>query len=388
MVTVQINEPFSIPSIFRLRCTSNAFDPANPVLAEVLRADSGKARAVFFVDDGLVAAQPSLLPVIEAWAKANTAWLTLPIAPVLVPGGEIAKNDRSVVEAAIAAIDRARLCRWSYVIVIGGGAVLDVVGFAAAIAHRGVRLVRLPSTTLSQGDSGVGVKNGVNAFGRKNYLGCFAVPHAVINDAELLTSLSDRDWRCGFSEAVKVGIVKDAALFERIEANAAQIAQRQPDPSLEIINASALLHLRHITQGGDPFEATSLRPLDFGHWSAHRMETLSEYAIRHGEAVAIGIAIDVLYAARIGTLDGTSSDRVVRCLETLGFSLAHPLLANGDEILDGLEEFREHLGGPLTISLPARIGHCIGVHEIDTNAMHAVFAALLERTPVTQETPR
>ncbi len=385
---MQINEPFSIPCTLRLRCTSNVFDPANPVLAEVLRADSDTARAVIFVDDGLAAARPDLLPVIQAWAKANTKWLTLPIAPVRVPGGEIAKNDRSIFDTALEAIDRARLCRRSYVIVVGGGATLDVVGFAAAIAHRGVRLVRLPSTTLSQGDSGVGVKNGVNAFGRKNYLGCFAVPHAVINDAELLTSLSDRDWRCGFSEAVKVGIVKDASLFERIEANAALIAQRRPDPSLEIINASALLHLRHITQGGDPFETTSLRPLDFGHWSAHRMEALSAHAIRHGEAVAIGIAIDVLYAARIGTFDNISADRVVRCLETLGFSLTHPLLADADEVLDGIEEFREHLGGPLTISLPVRSGTCIGVHEIDVNTMRAVLAELLERTPIAKENPR
>src|SRR6202022_3179540 len=107
----------------------------------------------------------------------------------------------------------AGLDRRSYVVVVGGGAVLDAVGFAASIAHRGIRLVRLPTTTLAQADSGVGVKNGVNLFGKKNWLGAFAVPWAVINDTAMLATLPDRDFVCGFSEAVKVFLLKDPAAF-------------------------------------------------------------------------------------------------------------------------------------------------------------------------------
>ncbi len=112
-------------------------------------------------------------------------------------------------------------------VVIGGGAVLDAVGFAAAIAHRGIRLVRLPTTTLGQADSGIGVKNSVNLFGKKNWIGTFAVPWAVINDAALLGTLSDRDFICGFAEAVKVSLLKDAAMFGQLCSSAGEIRRRQ-----------------------------------------------------------------------------------------------------------------------------------------------------------------
>ena len=92
-------------------------------------------------------------------------------------------------------------------VAIGGGAVLDAVGYAAATAHRGVRLIRVPTTVLSQDDSAVGVKNGINAFGKKNFVGSFAPPHAVLNDFDLLRTLQDRDWRAGISEAVKVALL-------------------------------------------------------------------------------------------------------------------------------------------------------------------------------------
>src|SRR5205823_6220044 len=180
----------------------------------------------------------------------------LEVLPTLqvVPGGEVVKNEIHLLERMLKVFEAADLDRHSYVVVIGGGAVLDAVGFAAAIAHRGLRLVRLPTTTLGQADSGVGVKNGVNLFQKKNWLGAFAVPWAVINDAGLLATLSDRDFRCGFAEAVKVSMLQDAEQFARLCELAPRIAQRELSAALPAIRASAELHLRHITRGGDPFE--------------------------------------------------------------------------------------------------------------------------------------
>ena len=160
----------------------------------------------------------------------------------------------------------AGLDRRSYVVVIGGGAVLDAVGFAAAIAHRGIRLVRLPTTTLAQADSGVGVKNAVNLFGKKNWIGSFAVPWAVLNDTSLLATLPDRDFIAGFSEAVKVSLLKDPAFFDTICRDAPLIRRRDMAATLPVIRASAEWHRDHITKGGDPFEAqrsaaAGLRPL-------------------------------------------------------------------------------------------------------------------------------
>jgi 3-dehydroquinate synthase len=254
-------------------------------------------------------------------------------------------------------------------VAIGGGAVLDAVGFAAAIAHRGLRLVRLPTTTLAQADSGVGVKNGVNLFHTKNWLGAFAVPWAVVNDALLLETLPDRDFLAGFSEAVKVALLKDPGLFADLCRAATRIRCRDMTVCLPLIRRSAEMHLEHIANGGDPFEMREARPLDFGHWSAHKLEAMTGFALRHGEAVAIGIAIDTVYASLALGLDPSVADRVLACLVQLGFALDHPQLGDSTQLLAGLEEFRQHLGGRLTLTMLQGIGQPTEVHEIDRGLM-------------------
>src|SRR5204862_561409 len=133
--------------------------------------------------------------------------------------GERVKNKHDWVLRVHHAIERAGLCRHSFLAAVGGGAVLDMAGLAAATAHRGIRHIRIPTTVLSQNDSGIGVKNGVNAFGKKNFLGTFAPPFAVINDSGFLTTLDDRDWRSGIAEAIKVALIKDAPFFNFIKTN-------------------------------------------------------------------------------------------------------------------------------------------------------------------------
>jgi 3-dehydroquinate synthase len=267
-------------------------------------------------------------------------------------------------------IDRYHIDRHSYVIGVGGGALLDMVGLAAATAHRGVRHVRVPTTTLSQADSGIGVKNGINAFGKKNFIGTFAPPFAVINDFQLLASLSERDKRAGYVEAVKVSLIRDKDFFETIERDALLLRDFEPAAMQRLIYRCAELHLEHIATSGDPFESGSARPLDFGHWSAHKLEQLSEYRIRHGEAVAIGIALDVIYSRKLGYLDADAARRILDLLESLGFDLfANELLhtdpSNSLIVLEGLEEFREHLGGELSITLLKGIGQSFETHEMN-----------------------
>jgi 3-dehydroquinate synthase len=295
---------------------------------------------------------------------------------LVIEGGEEAKNNPLVLEQVLAAIHAARLCRHSYVAAIGGGAVLDVVGYAAATAHRGLRLIRVPTTVLAQDDSAMGVKNGVNAFGQKNYLGSFSPPFAVINDFAFLRTLSERDWRSGISEAIKVALVRDPAFFDLLERDAALLAARDADAMERLVRRSARLHLAHVATGGDPFELGSSRPLDFGHWAAHKLEQMTGHRLRHGEAVAIGIALDSSYAYRRGFLDEQDWRRILDLLVAVGFDLWAPELSQNLEnpdadgcVLRGLEEFREHLGGDLTIMLLRGIGEPFDVHEIDRDAM-------------------
>ena len=367
----------------RVFFTEDVFAPANQVLKTAL-ADETSRKVLVVLEDALAQSQPGLEADIEKYFAAHANCLQLVRSPLFVPGGEHAKNSVTIVTDILSQIDRHHIDRQSYVIAVGGGALLDVAGFAAATAHRGVRHVRIPTTTLAQADSGVGVKNSINAFGKKNFVGTFAPPHAVINDFNLLATLKAREKRAGYVEAVKVACIRDRNFFSEIERNARKLTAFEPTAMKQLIRRCAELHLEHIASGGDPFELGSARPLDFGHWAAHKIEQLSGFRVPHGEAVAIGIALDVLYSRDSGLLDAKSAERILKLLEQLGFKLFACELLNDNpkghfQVLNGLEEFREHLGGKLTITLLKEIGHSVEVHQMDARKVVAAIHELQRR---------
>ena len=364
-----IDQEVTVRFRYPVRFTRGLLDPSNPMLRDAV-ATEGRARLLVVIDDGVAEAHPTMSADVVRYCAAHADALELPAQPLVVPGGEAIKNQTGPVDSIHAAIDIHGVDRHSYVVAIGGGAVLDAVGYAAATAHRGVRLVRVPTTTLSQDDSAVGVKNGINAFGKKNFVGTFAPPHAVLNDFDLLTTLDDRDWRSGIAEAVKVGLLKDSAFFTWIEQHARELDERSLDTMAILVHRCAVLHLHHIATSGDPFELGSTRPLDFGHWAAHKLEQLTHHELRHGEAVAIGIALDSTYSVLAGHLPHADWHRIIALFEAVGLPIWHPGLdtpGSGGRraVLAGLQEFREHLGGRLTIMLLERIGSGFEVHELD-----------------------
>ncbi len=356
----------------RIHFSRSVFSPANPLLSQILSEGSRRnAKAILIVDQNVVRTFPKLADEITAYFAHESCPARLVCPPLIVPGGETVKNNRDLVDRLYVEIERHGIDRHSYVLALGGGALLDAAGFAAATAHRGVRHVRLPTTTLSQADGGVGVKNGINAFGKKNFIGAFAPPFAVINDADFLEPLPAPEKRAGLIEAIKVALIRNAAFFAEIEKSADALARFESDSLERIIRRCAELHVEHIATSGDPFELGSARPLDFGHWSAHKLEQMSGFAISHGAAVAHGIALDVIYSAKRGLLPDKSAERILTLIEKLGFALFDPLMtqSGGTPLLNGLEEFREHLGGVLTITLLRDIGHGEEVHAIDAAFM-------------------
>jgi len=379
---------FSLPLTHRLHFTRDVLNPRQPLLARTLSMDRAARGVMAFIDDGLLGPRPDLPHQVRRYFAGCECQVPTLRDVRTVPGGEACKNDPATLDRILRRVAEAGMDRRSYVLAIGGGAVLDVVGYAAAIVHRGLRLVRLPTTSLAQADAAVGVKNGVNAFGRKNFLGTFAVPWAVICDTRFLQTLSDRDWRCGLAEAVKVALIRDADLFERIEHDRSALARRDAPAAEAIIQRSAALHLDHITTGGDPFETDIARPLDLGHWSAHQLEQMTDFALRHGEAVAIGLAIDVNYAALTGWMSDAQAARVRNLLRGLGFTLAHPALERVKDILQGLEAFREHLGGPLTLTLPRGIGEQVNIQSIDRDRLARAITQLHAPPPPAVPTGR
>jgi 3-dehydroquinate synthase len=369
---------FDFPVVF----CRGVFAPGAPWLGEVIRRRGERRRHKVLValEEPVERANPSLVADLTRWFAAEPD-LELVREPWRGPGGEAVKNDYRRVMELIDLLLEYRLDRHAFVVAIGGGAFLDAIGFATALVHRGLRLIRLPTTVLGQNDAGVGVKNAINLHGGKNTIGTFAPPFAVVNDFNFLDTLPAREWTAGISEAFKVAMIKDADFFRELCAMAPRLRARDRAAMETLVRRCALLHLEHIRTSGDPFELGAARPLDFGHWAAHKLESMTGYAVAHGEAVAIGLALDATYAAHAGWLDPADAAALRRGLTEAGYRLWHPALRRrlGDgrlEILGGLDDFREHLGGELCVTMPRGLGARFEVHEVAAAGVEAALAEL------------
>lgn len=381
LIRQTISVPFSYPVYF----THRVFDLSNPVLGDVLAsAGEPKGKTAVFIDSGVHEACHGISDTAAAYLKHLANTLRLVCQPCIIPGGEAAKNGWEHVNTVIDKIKEHRLCRHSYIIAIGGGAFLDAVGFAAGIVHRGIRLIRMPTTTLSQDDSGVSVKNGINIGHVKNMLGTFSPPFAVINDFEFLTTLSKDLMLDGIAEAFKVAIIKDRDFFSFLSDNCVMISTMDLPVIEEAVRRCAEIHLEHISNSNDPFEFGVSRPLDFGHWSAHMLEGMSGYAIRHGQAVAAGIALDACYAWKQGLLNRNELNRILEAMQATGLTLFYQQILTRETsgalcILEGIERFREHLGGALSITLPQGIGNCVEVHTMELELVEECIQFMSDR---------
>lgn len=380
-----IQQNFTASYNYPVHFTQDIFSQENSLLKDLIAPNIGNLpkKVLYIIDEQVVKHYSKLPDSIKSYHQTYRKSLVLVCPPMSIPGGEPAKNNPQYVEQIYKAVNDFGIDRHSFIIAIGGGALLDMVGFAAATAHRGIRHIRIPTTVLAQNDSAVGVKNGINMFGKKNFVGSFAPPFAVINDSSFLTKLPDRDWRSGIAEAIKVALLKDAVFFAFIESTAQALAQRDIKTMEHLIYRCAQLHLQHIATSGDPFEFGSSRPLDFGHWAGHKLEQLTQFELRHGEAVAIGIAIDTTYSHLMGYLPKKDWERVLHVLKELQLPTYHSIMdthlndnAHKQSVLHGLEEFREHLGGILTIILLQSIGTPIQVNTIDYPTMKKAIKLL------------
>ncbi len=365
---------YEYPVIF----TDDVFNPNNKAFRNILeQAGNHQHRVLMIIDSGVIENHPTLTSQIDSYFSQHKDIMLKSGDCFSIPGGEIAKQDFKYINQIYQLIAEKKICRHSFVVVIGGGAVIDAVGYAVATAHRGVRLIRFPTTVLAQNDAGLGVKNAINFDNRKNFIGTFSPPWGVICDYNFLSSLNSSDKRAGMAEAIKIALVKDKGFFDFLYMQRHTLANFEDQPLQTLIEQCAKLHLEHIAKSGDPFEQGSARPLDFGHWIAHKLEELSHNEIRHGEAVAIGIAIDSHYSYQLGWLSEEELKQILELLTTLGFVVNAPLL-NKVNLEAALDEFRQHLGGILTITLLKKIGVGQEVESIDIeimkNSIHSITA--------------
>lgn len=377
-VRQQITVSWDFPVVF----THRLFSPANTVLLGALDrlCEGRRHRVMVFIDSHVSSRNSRLVEEVISYFDAHQGQVELVDVPRIVPGGEAIKNDFSYIEGLIRLMLEKRMDRHAYVIAVGGGAVLDAIGFAAALVHRGLRLIRVPTTVLAQNDAGVGVKNGINFLG-KNAIGTFAPPFAVLNDYDFLLTLPDRDWLNGVAEAFKVAIIRDRMFFDYLLANASRYPARDFQAMQVLVSRCAEMHLEHIRTNGDPFEYGTARPLDFGHWSAHKLELMSGFRISHGEAVASGVLLDSIYAEAKGWISSKELEQIRTGLLQSGFRLWFDEFDQREvdgtrAVFGGLRDFQEHLGGDLCVTFPRGIGARFEVNEIDLALMESAVQEL------------
>ena len=359
--------------------TRDLFSLDNTLLTKIIHGSCPKV--LTFVDQGFAEHWPDLEERYHDWARKYPDVFN-PVAFHYLTGGEAIKNDLRILKRIGDLVRRHELCRHSYIMAFGGGAILDAVGFAASLIHRGIRFIRIPTTVLAQNDSGVGVKNGMNYRGVKNYYGVFIPPNAVCNDLDFLRTLTDRVWISGVAEAFKVGIIKNKPFLDFLMSHTTELKQRDKGIENRMVQQTAQLHLEHIAHSGDPYEEGNSRPLDFGHWSGHKLESMTNFSLLHGEAVAIGIAIDLHYAANIQFIDLLDARAICRAIQHCGLPIYHPFLDQRyDELLSGLSEFRQHLGGALTLAMPKPLGNLTNIHHID----HECLQKSIQQIRILQE---
>jgi 3-dehydroquinate synthase len=262
--------------------------------------------------------------------------------------------------------------RKTVVVAVGGGVVGDLAGFIAATFARGLRFLQVPTTLLSQVDSSVGGKVGINLSQAKNMVGAFLQPLGVLIDTATLDTLPKREYVSGLAEVLKYGVILDAEFFADLEANAAKLVARDPQTLARVIARSCRLKADVVQQ--DEREETGLRAvLNYGHTFAHAFEALAGYGeLLHGEAVSIGLMCAARLARRVGRVDAAFVDRQKALIETLGLPIKVPKL-DREKILATMMHDKKVEHGMLRFILPTRMGHVEMVGGIEAADVHAAM---------------
>jgi 3-dehydroquinate synthase len=360
------------PRTYDICVTSGLGDPFGRFVRNVLDASwAGRScRSALIVTDENLAR----LPRTRAHGEAFEG-LGIEVARLVIPAGEGAKS----LGQASALYDRLidlNADRHTLVVAIGGGVVGDLAGFVAATYARGLPLFMIPTTLLAQVDSSVGGKVGVNHPKAKNIIGAFHQPCGVWIDTETLTTLPDRELRCGLAEVVKYGVILDAEFFDFVEANAEAILDREPEPLRRIIARSCALKAQVVS--ADEREETGLRAvLNFGHTIGHAIESVAGYSGRfqHGEAVAVGMVAECRLAERLGWLIPPITERITRLLERLGLPISAPGL-DPDLLLSAMGKDKKNRRGKIRFVLPKELGFVELTDEPDEADIRAILTTL------------
>ncbi len=274
----------------------------------------------------------------------------------------------------------AELGRDSMIVVLGGGVCSDIVTLAASMVRRGIAYLRIPTTLLGQVDASIGIKGGANFCGKKNYLGCFYPPSAVVVNPDFLKTLPIKHLRNGFAEIIKMGIACDAELFDLIENHHEEFLRTALQEPYECARRVMSLAIRGMLEQLQPnlFEDKTYRRLvDLGHTFSPVIETASMFSIHHGEAVAIDIALSATISAELNLISEADFRRILSTIASVGLPTFSRVVTL-DLCLEALNEASRHRGGSLNLVLPIKVGQVTFLEYIQDLPL-AVLSASLNR---------
>jgi len=295
------------------------------------------------------------------------------VASLVLAGGEAGKTLDAASRIIDALVER-RFNRSAAVVALGGGVVGDVAGFAAAVYQRGIRYMQIPTTLLSQVDSSVGGKTGVNHPKGKNLVGAFHQPVCVIADTGALATLSDRELRAGLAEVIKYGVLWDGAFFDWIEANLDGLLARDEGLLARSVRRSCEIKAQVVSQ--DERETGVRARLNLGHTFGHAIEAGMEYGHwLHGEAVAAGTGMAVDLAARMGWISAADAARVQALVRRAGLPDRGPAALSPDDFLRLMARDKKAVDGGIRLVLPRAIGETVLTGDFDSRALAETLEA-------------
>jgi 3-dehydroquinate synthetase/nucleoside-diphosphate-sugar epimerase/predicted NBD/HSP70 family sugar kinase/MoaA/NifB/PqqE/SkfB family radical SAM enzyme/adenine/guanine phosphoribosyltransferase-like PRPP-binding protein len=351
---IEVSAPTEIS--YRNYFTKGIFEADNSILAELCNG----RKALMIVDSA----------VYEKWRDKIDKYIgmhDLDCTVLSLPGGEAAK-DMSYVELICTRASELGLDRKGSIIAVGGGAIMDVAGLSAQLYRRGIDYIRIPTTLLGIVDAAVGVKVGIDYNGSKNFLGAFYPPKYVISDTGFLRTLPEREMRSGIAEIIKVAIISNSELFETLEQHGQQLIKNIEFKGYnQFVEDAAVELLQHLQK--DFYEHDLMRHVDFGHTMAHYFESISNYELTHGEAVAIDILISAHIAKDRGILAGKDLERVVLLYKKLQLPFYHKTI-NLETMWNAVQKAISHKGGRLMMVVPKKIGQTVFIDSLSKEELN------------------
>jgi len=310
--------------------------------------------------------------------EASLAAAGIAFHKVVIAPGEWAKSFAGL-EALCEAMLALELDRGDLIAAFGGGVVGDLAGFAAAILKRGIDFVQLPTTLLAQVDSSVGGKTAIDTPRGKNLIGAFHQPRLVLADLDVLGTLPRRELICGYAEVIKYGLLGDLAFFEWLEAHGGDVLALEPEAISHAVRRSVEMKAEIVAE--DERETGRRALLNLGHTFAHALEAETGFgeALKHGEAVGIGMALAFRFSVRLGLCPGQDAERATRAIAAAGLPTrlaelpGHPFAASA--LVRHMAQDKKAEGGALTFILARGLGGAFVAKGVDAAAVHDFLIA-------------